>query len=243
MRIALISDIHGNLVALHAVLDALEAESIDQVVCLGDVAIFGPQPRETLNHLRRLACPIVMGNTDAWALRPTVHPLRNENSVRFNDIEFWGAMQLTREDRAFIRTFPTTITLALGDGATLLCYHGSPYSFDEGISAATPSATLETMFAGFQARVMAGGHTHAPMVRRHQGRLVVNPGSVGLPYTIGSDGRSRNPPWAEYMVLIWQNGQMQAELRRALIDLNQLARSVNQVGMPHAAWWLKDWGR
>lgn len=242
MRIALISDIHGNLVALHAVLDALEAQFVEKIVCLGDVAIFGPQPRETLQCLRLLACPIVMGNTDAWALRPTVHPIRNENSVRFNDIEFWGAMQLTREDRAFIRTFPSTITLDLGGGATLLCYHGSPRSFDEGIGATTPDTTVEAMLAGFQARVMAGGHTHTPMVRRHQGRLLVNPGSVGLPYTVGADGRSRNPPWAEYMVLTWQDGQLQAELRRAFIDLNQLAQSVNRAGMPHAAWWLKDWG-
>jgi putative phosphoesterase len=242
MRIALISDIHGNLVALNAVLDALETEAIDQIVCLGDVAIFGPQPREALNTLRQLGCPMVMGNTDAWALRPKVHPVRNENSVRFNDIEFWGAMQLTQADRAFIRAFQETLVLDLGDGAMLLCYHGSPRSFDEGITATTREETLHTLFSGWQTRVMAGGHTHAPMIRPYQNRLVVNPGSVGLPYITLPDGQSRNPPWAEYMVLTWQEGHLQADLHRALIDIGQLAHSVAEAGMPHGAWWLKDWG-
>jgi len=68
MTIALIADIHGNLAALDAVLDALQAETPDQIVCLGDVSATGPQPREVLGRLRNLGCPLVMGNADAELL-------------------------------------------------------------------------------------------------------------------------------------------------------------------------------
>ncbi|NIW96181.1 MAG: hypothetical protein GWN20_25895, partial [Phycisphaerae bacterium] len=82
MRLAIISDIHGNLIALEAVLAVLAQEEIDQMVCLGDVAATGPQPHETIARLRELNCPVVMGNTDDWLLNPHPHPVRDENSHR-----------------------------------------------------------------------------------------------------------------------------------------------------------------
>jgi len=70
MRIALIADIHGNLVALETVLHELAQESIDQILCLGDVGALGPQPHEVIDRLRQLQCTVVLGNTDAWLLAP-----------------------------------------------------------------------------------------------------------------------------------------------------------------------------
>lgn len=91
MRIALISDIHGNTVALDAVLASLEQRPVDRVVCLGDVATTGPQPREALAVLQALACPMVMGNTDAWLLNPEPWPVEDEDGRAVLDIELWGA--------------------------------------------------------------------------------------------------------------------------------------------------------
>lgn len=70
MKVALISDIHGNAVALEAALAAIEEEGVDRVVCLGDVAATGAQPRQVIRRLRELGCPVVMGNTDAQFLSP-----------------------------------------------------------------------------------------------------------------------------------------------------------------------------
>lgn len=70
MRIALIADIHGNVVALDEVLAELEKKAVDQIVCLGDVAAGGPRPAQTLERLRELDCPVVMGNADQWLLTP-----------------------------------------------------------------------------------------------------------------------------------------------------------------------------
>jgi predicted phosphodiesterase len=240
MRIALLADIHGNLTALDAVLAELASALVDQVLCLGDVAIFGPQPRATLARLRGLGCPMVMGNTDAWALAPQPHPFRNADTPKFNAIELWGAAQLTDADRQCIRTFQPTVTVDLGVHGQLMGYHGSPRSYYDAIVAATPDAELAHWFGARPALLMAGGHTHAPFVRRFGDSLVMNPGSVGLPYENRPDGRTRNPPWAEYAI-VTTDGGLSVELRRTPVDVGQIAQAARQSEMPFAEWWLDQW--
>lgn len=242
MRIALLSDIHGNLFALEAVLAMLARETIDQTICLGDVAMFGPQPRQTLEKVQAIGCPVVMGNTDAWALAPQPHPGDDEQTALFNAIELWGAQQLTDADRAYLRTFQATVELPLGDGMMLLCYHGSPRSYHEAIVATTPDADLAPMLGDTAAPLLAGGHTHAQYVRRYQNKLLLNPGSVGLPYETLPSGVDRNPPWAEYAVIDWTGGQLDVTLRRTPYDIAPLVKAAKASGMPHAEWWCKDWG-
>lgn len=241
MRIALLADIHGNLTALDAVLAELATTPVDQVICLGDVVIFGPQPGATLARLRDLGCPVVMGNTDAWALDPQPHAVRNVDTPKFNAVEQWGAAQLTDADRAYIRTFQPTVTVDLGDAGQLIGYHGSPRSYHDAIVATTPDDELLQWFGPKPALVMAGGHTHAPFVRRFRQSLVLNPGSVGLPYEGLSDGRMRNPPWAEYAIVTADGGGLRVELRRTSVDVTQIVLAVQQSAMPFATWWLEDW--
>jgi putative phosphoesterase len=241
MRIALLADIHGNRTALEAVLAELNNDPVDQLVCLGDVAIFGPQPCDTLARLRDLGCPVVMGNTDAWALDPQPQPVRDEETIYFNAIELWGAAQLSDADRAFIRTFRPTLTVDLGEQNQLLCYHGSPRSYHDSIIATTPDEELATFLGDAPVTILAGGHTHAPFVRRFQQSIVLNPGSVGLPYERLPGGGVRNPPWAEYGILTVSGADVRVELRHTPVDMAQLAQAVRQSEMPHADWWLADW--
>jgi putative phosphoesterase len=244
MRVALLSDIHGNLLALEAVLTALKQEAADQIVCLGDVAIFGPQPGETLARIRALRCPVVMGNTDAWALDPQPHPLRNADSPRFNDVEFWGAAQLTADDLAFIRTFQPIVQLTLDNDITLLCYHGSPRSYHDVILGTTPDDELRVMFSGFTATAMAGGHTHTPMLRRLETTTVLNPGSVGLPFErLPGSQATRNPPWAEFVIVEWRDAGLQIKFCRTPINVAAVIKTVMESAMPHAEWWLQGWRR
>jgi len=240
MRVALFGDIHGNCFAFTALLAALAAAAVDQLVCLGDVAIFGPQPQAALQQLQALGCPVVMGNTDAWALDPQPHPIRDAESYYFNTIEQWGASQLAAADRAYIRTFQPTVTLDLG-GVTLLCYHGSPGSFHDKIVATTPAEVLAPLVGASSALVLAGGHTHEPYVRRYLDKILINPGSVGLPFERRADGSVRHPPWAEYALVTWAHGELQVELRRAVYASRALIAYTRGSQMPDAEWWLKDW--
>lgn len=239
-KIALLSDIHGNLFALDAVLAQLQDEGIERIVCLGDVALFGPQPREVLARVRELGCPVVLGNTDAWALDPAPRPKRNEDSKRFYAIEGWGAAQLRESDLAFIRTFFPVFEETFAGETSLCCYHGSPRSYNDPIRSTTPVEELAPMLDGRHATVLAGGHTHEQMVRRHGEMLIVNPGSVGQPYEVTTDG-VRNPPWAEFAILSVGKGHIGIELRRVAYDITPLIAAVLGSDMPYADWWAAEW--
>lgn len=241
MRIALISDIHGNQIALEAVVAAIERDHPDQVVCLGDLAVTGPHPREALALVRGKGWPVVMGNTDAWLLDPQPLAERDDDTARVSAIEQWGASQLSAGDLAFVRTFAPTIEIQLGSDATLLCFHGSPRSNTEIIRATTPDEELAPMFAGSSALIFAGGHTHTQMLRRFRQALIINPGSVGLPYEHLADG-SRNPPWAEYALIDYTAGRLDVAFRRVPIDAGAVAQAIRSSGMPHAEWLASDWG-
>src|SRR5947208_1397398 len=86
--------------------------------------------------------------------------------------------------------------VCLGDVATLLCFHGSPHSNTDSIVATTPDTALTKLLHGYSATVLAGGHTHAPFIRRYKEAVFLNPGSVGFPYEV-TDAGIRHPPWAE----------------------------------------------
>lgn len=103
MRIALISDIHGNLLALEAVLADARAVGVDRFACLGDVATLGPKPREVLQVLRALGCPCILGNHDAFLLEPELVTRYTQAPVIVEAVD-WCRAQLTLEDLAFVRS-------------------------------------------------------------------------------------------------------------------------------------------
>ena len=203
--LAALSDIHGNLPALEAVLAELERERVDELVCLGDVAL-GPQPAETVARVRGLGCAVVMGNWDAWVLEGFPPP-HGDPWKRFVEQGEWWARKLSAEDRAFLRTFVPQIEL-LVDGVRVLCFHGSPLSYNDVILATTPHNELLGMLEGFDHPLMLAGHTHVQLARVVDGRLVVNPGSVGLPFRGLPDGELQLiSPWAEYALVPPRGGR------------------------------------
>lgn len=239
-RIGIFGDMHGNAVAFEAVLAALRAEGVEQLVCLGDVAATGPQPREVVQRLRNLDCPVVMGNADDLAL--TLPAADDEISARIREIDQWGAAHLSADERAFVAGFAPTVTLPLADGGSLLCYHGSPRSYNDILLPTTPTEELEALLGQQTATVLVGGHTHQQMLRRHHTALLLNPGSVGLPVDrIPADASARNPGWAEYAVLTSRTGDLRIELRRVRFDVAALLAAARRSGMPHAEWYAGDW--
>ena len=242
MRIAVISDIHGNAVALEAVLSDLAGEPIDRFVCLGDVAEAGPQPSQVVARLRELGCLVVMGNTDAQMLIHEPYPPRNADTPRYNEIVLWCADQLTPADLDTIRGFQATIELALGGEITLLGFHGSPRSYNDIILAATPEDELSALLDGFHATLMAGGHTHRQLLRRYDQALIINPGSVGLPVEcLAPNTPGYHPPWAEYAIISHECGRLGVDLRRVPLDVKAVVQEAFDSGMPHAEWWASGW--
>lgn len=242
MRIALISDIHGNSTALEAVLNQISAQGVKELICLGDVAATGPQPREVIWRLQDLGCPVVNGNMDAWLLEPELEAQPDLRAQRLQDIDVWCAEQLAPSDSAYLRSFQPNIEYPLPDGKTLLCYHGSPRSFSERILPTTPDDEVEQALGGARHDFMAGGHTHIQMFRRFRDMLLINPGSVGLAIDrVSSKKDARRPSWAEYALLDYDEASLHVELHRVAFNLQAHIQALKDSGMPHADWWAEQW--
>jgi putative phosphoesterase len=239
--IALIADIHGNGRALELALDDIRNSGIQRIVCLGDVAAMGPNPVEVVRTIRELGCPVVMGNADAFLLNGRSASLR-ELSPEIKNINAWCAEQLSRDDMYYIGTFYRTVSVRLGGGKTLLCYHGSPRSFHDIITSTTPDTDLDAIMTDGDADVFAGGHTHVQMYRRHGTAIVVNPGSVGMALDPPVPGdNARILPHVEYAVM--DPSTLSVAFKRLPYDTTVIADAVEASGMPHATWLAAKWRR
>jgi predicted phosphodiesterase len=239
MRVGFISDIHGNLLALEPVLADLEKQNVDQLVCLGDIC-FGPQAHECLAVVRDIGCPVVVGNWDAWSIDGFPRADDPVGAMLY-EIGAWWAKLLTADDHAFVRTFVPTLDIPYAENAAMHCFHGSPKSFSDWIFSTTTDDELQKMFAGVEAPILVGGHTHLQMIRRYGPAVIVNPGSVGQPFAQWWPKTIRVAPWAEYGVIDAREGWLQIDLRRVPIDVQALLAFFRDSGMPHAQWWIDSW--
>jgi predicted phosphodiesterase len=234
MRIAIISDVHGNCIGLEAALADLQQHPADQIVCLGDMIQGGPQPADVVARLRALNCPVVMGNADAWLLTSKASDAES-TTERQLAVREWQLTQLAPEDRAYIERFQPTVEIELGGGRTLLCFHGSPRSFDEIILPTTPEEEFQRMLGPFAPALMCGGHTHLQQIRRLGDTLFFNPGSVGFAYSHQQpEGHFKADPWAEYAVLTYADGCMGLELRRVPYSAEAIIQVYLASGRPYA---------
>jgi hypothetical protein len=148
----------------------------------------------------------------------------------------WCREQLSRESFDYLRSFKPIAELPLGLGSMLL-YHGSPRSHVEDILATTAPEILDTIFEERQATLMAGGDTHLQMLRQHRGRLVLNVGSVGMPfkeYVAGA--RPTIFAHAEYAIVEEAGGVVGIAMYRVPLDKNAMRDGLAQAANP-----LRDW--
>jgi predicted phosphodiesterase len=248
MRVAILSDIHGNFVALKAVLSDLQRRRIDQILCLGDLAATGPQPCEVIEFIQPMNWPCVMGNSDE-SLADNVPgelgevQMPEEDNRRLLELDEWTRKQLRQSHRNYLSTFKPTVMFSPKNGPSFLCYHGSPRSNHEGIFAKTPDDEVTKYLEGYCAEVFAGGHTHMQMFRRFRSSMIVNPGSVGLPFDVHPHwaGRVRNPARAEYAIVSFAGKSFSLELLSVPYSIADLEEAVRTSGLPNQDWWLSDW--
>ena len=237
-RVAVISDMHGNDIAFDAVDTDIQKQRIDQIVCLGDAIQGGPQPAQVVQRLRRMNCPVVMGNADAWLLsgeETADEGIPPERLKKMGEIRLWSLSQLSEDDMDFISEFQPTVTIRLEEGLDLLCFHGSPTSFDEIILPAIPEEEFQKILAPYAGQVLTGGHTHAQQIRRLGDHFFFNPGSVGFAYSHNQpENQFHADPWAEYAILTAENGQVSVEFRRIPFDPRELIRMHRESGRPFA---------
>jgi len=242
LKIALISDIHGNNEALSAVLEAIAAEGCDHIVCLGDVATLGPQPRQVLENLRQVRADFIMGNHDAALLHPRMLAQYRIAAPLKPDIQ-WCLDQLDPQEISFLEEFDDCRQLELAPSQKLLAYHGSPRSNIENVYPDAPVQSLREIFSSFSVQFMAGGHTHIQMLRNFDGRWLINPGSVGQPFhhTPEEGGVPRLLNHAEWAVLSIKKSSVAVELKRTYYDINRYCQIIEDSTLPVKDWLLRQY--
>jgi len=236
-RIAVISDIHGNLMALEAVLSDLASRGVDATINLGD-CVAGPLwPRETFELLADLNIPTVRGNHDRWILdRP--------------DAEMPAAGRFAREalseaQRAALHALPAALQLT----PEILAVHGTPHDdsaslleevMEDGrIAPARRALLAERLGAASASPVVLCGHSHRQtMVMEPGGALILNPGSVGCPAFADSPAAAKlepRSPHARYAVLTRRHGRWGAEMLALEYDWDAAARRAHELGWPRWA--------
>jgi predicted phosphodiesterase len=231
MRVAVLSDIHGNLTAFEAVLADIRQVSPDLVLHGGDLADGGSSPIEIVDRLRDLGWQGVMGNTDEMLVEP--NSLENFASQSSAPLALWAAVRqialatrdmLGEKRLAWLRELPRVKTQ---EGFALL--HATPESCWRAPATEATDAELETIYSSPGRPVVIFGHTHLPSIRDIAGypRLLINTGSVGLPY----DG----DPRASYLIL----DEGRPSIQRVEYNLEKELTALASCGLPGASWTAK----
>jgi putative phosphoesterase len=234
MRIAVVSDIHGNLTALEAVIADLKDSSPDLVLHGGDLADNGSSPFEIIDRIRELGWKGVYGNTDEMLFRPesvrdfAKHaPGLHSLLATIEEMAAWTREELGDERLAWLRALPDRQVLDL-----IALVHASPGYAWRAPNQDAAETELELVFSTLRKRMIVYGHIHYPYVRTIGHMTIANSGSAGLPY----DGDFR----AAYL-LIDENpvDGNTAVVRRVEYDVDKELKALTYSGLPHAEWIAK----
>lgn len=232
MKIAVISDIHGNSVALDHVLGEIDAAGADRIVCLGDVATLGPQPLATIRRLCERNIPCLLGNHDDFMLEPAKVRDYSKVPLVIQSVE-WCHRLLGAEERRYFADCLDQLEITHA-GVRLRFFHGSPTSHSEDITASMSPARLDQLLGSTEGDVLVFGHTHLQMVVQHQGRYILNPGSVGSPFKeLFFCEAPTVYAHAEYALIeVGDDGAVDLTLKRTFPDKERLVRSVQESDYP-----------
>jgi putative phosphoesterase len=230
LRIALLGDIHGNVLALQAALADIEARQPDHLVVLGDLVMNGPRPAEVLAAVMGLDAAgalVIAGNTDIAVADgdfAAAFPWLDEVPATHRAAAEWAREQLSPAQLEYLRRLPAERRMRAGDELVLAC-HASPGSQTAGMPADLDAAVTMQYATRTDARVICCGHTHVADVRELGRRLLVNPGSCGYAF----DG-TPDACWA--MLTMRAGGEPEVQLERAAYDAQAAAEEVSQRGLP-----------
>lgn len=243
MRTAVISDIHGNLPALESVLSDIEKESIDSVICLGDIATLGPSPSEVIQLVKGLNCPCIVGNHEEALLNPEAASSYAIKGELLQQTLYWCLDKISEADLSFIKTFKQTLTVPLLGGGNAFYYHGSPDSSTGIINEKTGDNELGVYLNGDSSILLAvGGHTHVQMYRPYNEAVFVNPGSVGCAFKEPSIDKTPSIlPIAEYAIIKSENnGSLSVEQKRIKYNTSEYINQLKSSDLPLKEWWLDE---
>lgn len=226
MRIGILSDIHGNLPALEAVLTEMRSRELDSMYCLGDLVGYGASPNEVVERIQREGIPTVMGNYDDG-----VGFDRDDCGCAYQDPQdkalgdqslAWTKAKTTSANKAFLRELKPEFRFD-ADGCRVLLVHGSPRKMNEYLFEDRALSSFQRLAAGSNADLIVFGHTHRPYARFVDDVWFVNAGSVGKP----KDG-----DWRACFIVLTPGGPVPAEFVRVPYDVQRASKAIRDSELP-----------
>jgi putative phosphoesterase len=230
-RIAVLSDVHGNLIALEAVLKQIKKDRPDAVLVAGDLVMNGPDPNGTVDALRALEADgalIVPGNTDIavgdFDYGAAYPQYQDGVPDTISVAAEWAHDELGDEQLEWLRRLPAERRIRTADDTLVLVVHASPGSQTRGFDQSLDANVVFERAAATDARVICVGHTHVPEVRDLGWKLIVNDGSAG--YVFDGD------PTASWAMVTVADGEASAVIRRTEFDVLTVANAISARGLP-----------
>lgn len=222
MKIAVLSDIHGNLFALNSVLEDIKKNDVDEIFCLGDLAMAGPEPNETIDFLKQQNWTIIQGNTDKMIAdysEAVYNAVKEGAPIMANALEN-DVKSISTDNKEFLKQLPEKLALER-EGVKILLVHGSPRRNNENIFPDLTKEQINEIVAGVEGNIIFCGHTHIPCgYQTDNGITIVNDGSVGRPFT--------ENPEACYVLADFSNGSFTIEHRFVDYDKEKAAEILTK---------------
>ena len=233
MKIAAISDMHGNIVALDAVLRDIETQSVDTVICLGDIAYKGPAPSECIRKIRELRIPCVYGNTDLYLLEAAGHTCNGSGSTSqpaaAHPYLTWHTDRMDQADLTYLLHLPMEYRIE-SDGQSFLFVHGTPKDCNAAIRPGDTMEHLAKHIDEVQADWIIMGHIHTPFLFRSHQKAFVNTGAVG--FSLDGDWR------ASYTILDTADGSL--SFRKVEYDIDKIVSIAKETKFCFSPEWYGD---
>jgi putative phosphoesterase len=227
-KIAVITDIHGNLPALEASLAAIDAIGVDEVYCGGDLVGYGPHPNEVCGLIQERGIPTIYGNYDYAIARDLddcgcAYVTQHDRELGQQSVA-WTLEHTEQAAKDFMRGLPFDLRFPLGT-QNIHLVHGSPRKVNEYLFEDKPASLYERLARAEEAQVLVFGHTHKPWIHTYGGVRFVNCGSVGKP-------RDGDPRAAFAILQTDEHGAAHASIERVPYDADAVAREVAAAGLP-----------
>ena len=236
MKLAVFSDIHGNIQGLQAVLSDIENRRADVVWCGGDLVGYGVNPGEVIDAIQQRGIPTVMGNYDdgvGYSRLACGCDYPNEEAMqRGLQSVAWSKSNTTEAQKAYLRSLPYRLQREF-EGQQVVLVHASPAALNEYLFENVPDDVFRAHLGAAGADVLIFGHTHVPYHKELDGKHLVNSGSAGKP--------KHGNPNATYVMLDISRAGVKAETLEVPYDFEAAARAIEATEMPrHFARLLRE---
>jgi putative phosphoesterase len=223
MKIAVLSDIHGNLIALNAVLSDINKLGINKFIIAGDHIIDCPHHNEVLEKVRNLNGYVIKGNREKYILN--YHKGMHKEWIKHKQMEatVWTYNTMDEDNLKYIDQLPEQLNISLPQMDSIRIVHGSPFDISEPLFPDKHPERIESVLKGIKEPVLICGHTHESWSKVVHNKLIVNPGSIGVPF-------NKNK-CAEYAILTWEDNQWIVSHHQVKYDLKELEQTFFESGL------------